>query len=162
MASLDPSIRITYHPRMKLVSHHRAGLLPGYSSMATHNFSQRITVHNTKTVPLEKEQLKIIDQIPVTTDERIMIKLLHPPLISPGDRNSISGSGSVSEPVKVDEGIIAQWEGVDDLEEGGDPSVLGKDGKFSWLCAVPANGKVNLSLEWEVTMPVGEGNVGGL
>jgi len=31
------------------------------------------------------------------------------------------------------------------------PSALGKDGMLEWVCAIPALGKVNLLLEWEVT-----------
>lgn len=128
--------------------------------MTTLSFSQRITVYNTKTIPLKQEQLKVIDQVPVSTDERIAIKLLNPPLVSPGGNESGGTPDSVREPVKIGEGVIAQWEGVDDLEEGGDPNALGKDGKFYWLCAVPSMGKVDLSLEWEVAVPAGEGDIG--
>jgi hypothetical protein len=130
--------------------------------MTTYHFWQHITVHNTKTIPLEKDQLKIIDQIPVMTDELITIKLLDPPLLDPRDRDSILGPGSGPEAVKLGEGVIAQWEGADDLVEIEDPSALGKDGKFYWLCAVQAQGKVDLSLEWKIMVPAGEGYVGGL
>jgi hypothetical protein len=161
--SLDPSIRVTYHPRTKSVAQRRAGLLSGYSSTTTFAFSQRITVHNTKTIPLNQEQLRVIEQVPVSTDERIVIKLLNPPLVSPGGGESNSVSDSlVAEPVTVGEGVIAQWEGADDLEAAGDPNKLGKDGKFYWLCAVPAMGKVDLNLEWEVSVPAGEGHIWGL
>jgi hypothetical protein len=155
--SLDPSIRITYHPRTKTVSQYRAGLLSGYSSTTTFTFSQRITVYNTKTIPLKQEQLKIIDQFPVSTDGRIAIKFLNPPLNAP-TVNDVSNL--IREPAKVAEGVIARWEGADDFER--DSRALGKDGKFYWLCAVPAMGKVDLNLKWEIAVPTGEGRIVGL
>lgn len=144
------------------MSQRRAGILSGYSATTTFAFLQRITVHNTKSIPLKPEQLKVIDQVPVSTDERIMIKLLNPPLVKIGGNDAASASDFVHEPAKVGDGAIAQWEGADDLEMGGDPNALGNDGKFYWLCAMPPMGKVDLSLEWEVAVPAGEGNIGGL
>ena len=119
-------------------------------------------MYNTKTIALKPEQLKVIDQVPISTDERIAIKLLNPPLVNPGVSDTGPASDSVCEPVKVGDGVTAQWEGADDLEIGGDPNALGKDGKFYWLCGVPSMGKMDLSLKWEVAVPVGEGNIGGL
>ncbi|KAG7098225.1 hypothetical protein E1B28_000192 [Marasmius oreades] len=53
--------------------------------------------------------------------------------------------------VKVANGIVAQWDSAD--EESVDGDALGRDGKINWLCEIPAGEKVNLSLQWEVSMP---------
>ncbi|KAJ7054048.1 hypothetical protein C8F01DRAFT_1362382 [Mycena amicta] len=71
---LDPSVRITYHPVLK--DRTESGFC---NKTATHTFSQRITIHNTKTVPLSR--LKDIDQIPTSQDSQIEVKLLSPALI---------------------------------------------------------------------------------
>ena len=126
-------------------------------------------MHNTKAIPLTQEQLKIIDQVPVTADQRIVVKILNPPLASPCSNDSGFNLGpSIRDPVNVGEGIVAQWEGVDELEADEDKSangrarMLGKEGKFYWLCTVPSMGKVDLKLEWEVVVPAGGGYIEGL
>ena len=49
-------------------------------------------------------------------------------------------------------GVVAQWYGAD--EEGVDMEALGKDGKLNWVCAVPAQEKIGLVLQWGVVAPV--------
>ena len=51
--------------------------------------------------------------------------------------------------MRVSEGIVAQWNGSDDLN--GDLSALGGNGRIDWICAIPAFGTVILLLLWEVT-----------
>jgi Domain of unknown function (DUF4139) len=132
-------------------------------------FTQRITVHNTKSSPVDK--VKIIDQIPVSEDSTIVVKLLSPALPF-SERTSSGTSGSkaggapllasrvvnkfgvmVPAPVAVAKGITAQWEGVDEISSDGEVEDLGGEGKLGWLCNIPAQGKVNLTLQWEVTAP---------
>lgn len=145
---LDPSIRITYHPRVKKVS--QSGF---YTKTTNYVFSQRITIFNTKSTAISN--VKIIDQVPVSEDSLITVKLLSPPLVAPFSDSTLSSSGGelkVPPPVKVSSGVVVQWDGAD--EPGNDVEGLGKDGKFYWVCAVPSQGKVNLLLQWEVTAPV--------
>ncbi|KAK7043126.1 hypothetical protein VNI00_008480 [Paramarasmius palmivorus] len=54
--------------------------------------------------------------------------------------------------VKVSDGVVAQWDGADDSSV--DVDALGKNGKIDWLCDIPAGEKINLTLQWEVAMPV--------
>lgn len=98
----------------------------------------------------------------MSMDECITIKLLNPPLVSPRNNDSGFVPDVIPELVKMGEGVIAQWEGGEDVEMGGDPSVLGKDRKFYWLYVVPPLGEVDLSPEWAVVVPTGEGDVGSL
>lgn len=145
---LDPSIRVTYHPLVKKVSH--TGF---YSKISNHVFSQRITVFNTKSTPINN--FKVIDQMPVSENSHINVKLVSPGLSIPDYTNSGANNGGelkAPPPVKVSDGVLAQWEGAD--EQGFDIEALGKDGKFNWVCSVPSQGKINLLLSWEVTAPL--------
>jgi len=145
---LDPSVRITYHPRTKKVS--QSGL---YTKTSTYVFSQRVTIFNAKTTAIDG--LKILDQVPVSQDSQISVKVVSPALNSSGTTTK----NAKIQPLQVSEGVVAQWEGAD--EPDCDVSALGKDGKFNWVCSVPAQGKINLLLQWEVTTPA-RANVVGL
>ncbi|KAJ7071349.1 hypothetical protein C8F01DRAFT_1110168 [Mycena amicta] len=151
---LDPSVRITYHPVLK--DRTESGF---YNKTATHTFSQRITIHNTKTVPLSR--LKVIDQIPTSQDSQIEVKLLSPALTFPesAGRNTSTNTGPLKpQLLALGNGIAAQWDGAD--EPNCDPETLGLDRKLNWVCGVPAQQKVNLSLEWEITAPASASIVG--
>lgn len=135
---LDPSIRVTYHPRTKKGT--QSGLITKTTSTA---FSQRITVHNAKSNPIEG--LQIVDRIPVSQDSQIKINLSTPPL----------GVGSTI-PVKVSEGVVAKWypgEQVDDSEGTEGSANAGKDGQVAWMCDLTSQKKVDLLLAWEVSAP---------
>jgi len=92
------------------------------------------------------------------------VKLVSPALGVPGEDfgwGTINGIGTavgggepkVLSPLSVALGVVAQWHGVD--EAGVEVEDLGKDGKLNWiLCAVPAQEKIELVLQWEVVAPV--------
>ena len=139
---IDPSIRVTYHPMIKMSS--ESGY---YNKSHTQSFSQRISIQNTKTIAIEG--LKITDHIPVSQDANVTVNLISPALTLP-TKSTLKLTGKGTPPrVQVSEGIIAQWNGSDD--PNGDLSALGGNGKIDWLCAIPAFGTVNLLLQWEVT-----------
>ncbi|KAJ8700894.1 hypothetical protein PTI98_003874 [Pleurotus ostreatus] len=160
---IDPSIQVTYHPLIKNAS--RTGF---YTKSSKHSYNQRVTIANTKTQPVGN--LKVLDRIPVSEDSQITVKLLNPSLSLPSISTSVGTISlpSISEdtasnktkddpdrplmpPVKVSSGVAAQWDGADDSQ--GDITALGKDGKLNWLCSIPPQGTVNLSLQWEVLAP---------
>ncbi|KAK7436848.1 hypothetical protein VKT23_018870 [Stygiomarasmius scandens] len=73
---VDPSIRINYHPISKKGS--QSGLIPFTQKTTSLRYSQRMTICNTKTKPVQL--LTIRDVIPVSDDERIAVKLINPAL----------------------------------------------------------------------------------
>ncbi|KAF5337673.1 hypothetical protein D9758_013000 [Tetrapyrgos nigripes] len=219
---LDPSVRINYLPLQKIIS--TTGF---YNKVTNHTYTQRIIVHNTKSVPITS--LKIIDQIPVSEDAQITVKLMNPSLKPPAQAtgpssgqgggagagagagahgpgsapssglpgNSSSGISSFpsnpnesprtkrmslmsSSPnsssastsplaipitpsyskgqIPVGEGVIAQWDASDDPSV--DVEALGKNGKLNWICEVPPLGTLNLSLQYEVSVPAKSSVVG--
>ncbi|TFK38963.1 mucoidy inhibitor A [Crucibulum laeve] len=144
---LDPSIRITYHPSAKKAS--QSGF---YQKTAEHTFIQRITVHNAKQAAVN---VKILDQVPVSQDARVEVKLVNPALTVPeppsaGSIKGISNNLKRRTSVSPAKGVMAQWEGA---EDAADESALGRDGKLSWLCTVPAKGTTDVMLQWEVGYP---------
>ncbi|KAH8083291.1 hypothetical protein BXZ70DRAFT_900822 [Cristinia sonorae] len=160
---LDSSVRITYHPRTKKTS--QSGF---YNKSSNHSFAQRVTVHNTKSSSPIK--VKIIDQIPITEDSSINVKLIQPALVLPeteGTNGTMSKVASGSEgkarlpaPVRVASGVVATWDGADEISLGSvsqedvDVEALGKDGRFCWVCDIAPQGKTNLALQWEVSAPL--------
>ncbi|THU91059.1 hypothetical protein K435DRAFT_759668 [Dendrothele bispora CBS 962.96] len=69
----DPTVRVTYHEIRKKES--TSGF---YSKTKEHLFTQSMTIHNTKNVPIPV--LKVVDQIPVSEVSGIEVRLINPPL----------------------------------------------------------------------------------
>ncbi|RDB15220.1 Protein F37C4.5 [Hypsizygus marmoreus] len=146
---LDPSIRITYHPRVKKQS--QSGFV---TKTANHVFTQNITIFNTKSMAIDN--VRIVDQIPVSEDAQIQVRLINPSLSSAlitGSRDSATASmiEAVRKPVPISKGVTALWDGADEPEVDGE--TLGRNGKLNWVCSVPPQSKVNLVLQWEVVVP---------
>jgi len=150
---LDPAIRITYHPLSKKTA--KSGF---YTKTSVTSYTQRISVHNTKSITIT--DLLIVDQIPVSTDEKIVVKLFTPslPTVQANTGSTKAGEKSAnnaSTKVRVAQGVVAQWgDGTEDVaavEDGA--TAVGKDGKLSWVCDVSPQGKIGLALQWEVTVP---------
>lgn len=166
--SLDPAIRITYHPAIEKSSQY--GLISKTTSKIS---TQHLTVQNTKLTPIGT--LKIIVRIPISNDARINVKLQSPKLSLPGLANDIqrttSIGGSVSKrneesmdserrlvpaPTKVSDRplIHAQWHGADDEKVRVD--ALGQDGRINWVISeLGSMETVNLALTWEVIVDEG-------
>ncbi|KAF7439897.1 hypothetical protein PC9H_000234 [Pleurotus ostreatus] len=146
----DPSIRMTYHPLSKKAS--ESGF---YNKSSSITYSQHITVYNTKNIIIK--DLTIIDQVPISEDAQVTIKLVNPALPPPpaASSSAISSIKSVSKseklppPIKVADNVMAQWDGVDDPE--GDKSAIGREGRLAWKCTLPPQSKINLTLVWEVS-----------
>ncbi|KAJ7268031.1 hypothetical protein C8J57DRAFT_1067701 [Mycena rebaudengoi] len=151
---LDPSIRITYHPVIKKLS--QSGF---YTKSANYVFSQRITIFNTKSISVDR--LKIIDQIPISQNSQIEVKLVNPALALPSDGNSsVKGPPKKAQVLAVGKGVVAQWDGADEPDQEVDS--LGLDRKLNFICSVASQAKVNLALEWEVTVSPASAHVVGL
>jgi hypothetical protein len=127
----------------------RSGLMTLTGKTTSYVFDQRITIFNTKSVPITG--LKILDQIPVSDNSKIIVNLTNPPLILPGTNKK--GPYLVTQAVAVGSQAVAQWKGADELDI--DPSLLGKDGEIAWVCSISAQGTLNLLLSWEVVWPNG-------
>jgi hypothetical protein len=140
-----------------------------YSKTSIYTFSQRITVHNTKSSGSavagspDALKIKVIDQVPISEDSTITVKLIQPPLVLPtaegtgtlsSATSAAAGELKVPPPVKVAPGVVATWDGADEFGQGDvDVEALGKEGRFCWICSVPSQGKIGLVFQWEVSAP---------
>ncbi|KAJ7914284.1 hypothetical protein B0H13DRAFT_2003163, partial [Mycena leptocephala] len=145
---VDPSIRITYHPVIKKLT--QSGF---YTKSANYVFSQRITVFNTKGITIDR--LKIVDQIPTSQNSQIEVKLVSPALTLPSESAGMSSlkaapKNTTPQVLNVARGVVAQWDGVDEPDCAVES--LGLDRKLNWVCSVASQAKINLALEWEVTV----------
>ena len=154
--SIDPSIRVTYHPAI-----HKASQSGGFAFFADFNKTksqshiQRITIHNSK--PVAISGVHIFDQAPVSEDERIKVSLVSPSLVVPGSEEAtLGGIKKIAQLVKVQKGVSAQWHG----EHGDEDPALGKDGRFKWVCELAPQEKLTLSLGYDVSAPAGVTLVG--
>ncbi|KAF9473010.1 hypothetical protein BDN70DRAFT_886320 [Pholiota conissans] len=166
---LDPSISVTYHPREKKAT--QTGFVKKSSSTT---YIQRITLLNAKSTPIAN--LKVVDSIPVSQDERIEIKLISPSLPVPtvdlpvrkdsmsaedGDSGSSLkakiGSNKTQKimrvllPSKNANGVVAQWDGIGDPDV--DQQTVGKNGRVSWIVTMAPQEKVTLALKYEISFP---------
>jgi tetrahydromethanopterin S-methyltransferase subunit H len=134
------------------------------------SFTQRVTVQNTKASALAK--LKVIDQVPISEEAGILVKVVAPALtVVPSTTSGAASTASTSskekvtrplsiavpKSVSVGHDIVAQWEGLEDvvIEEGHGKDVSSiADGKFAWVCSnITSQAKINLVLQWEVSAP---------
>ena len=150
--SIDRAIRVTYHPRIQKASQSGTVFTQKTSNQI---YSQRITVQNTKNITVRS--LRVRDQIPISENSLINVKLINPPLTaspspassSLGKLGSLRGGGSKA---SLDMKVRARWAGADEdtTIEGS-----GKDGQLEWLFALQPQQTVNLNLDWEVAAPAG-------
>ena len=104
--------------------------------------------------------IKIQDQIPVSEDERIIVKLANPPLLLPSYNKKGVLQPVESVVIRTAEKccrLSAHWAEKEEVGMGGiDPILIGKSGKLNWVCEeLPAQGKIVVVLSWEVVCPSG-------
>lgn len=134
-----------------------------YKKSTTKTYTQRIAIVNTKSTPIEN--LKVVDIIPVSQDERIEIKLLNPLLppsvgepsglqrtmsLASTDKDSTSKEQKM-DGIRVSPGVMALWDGSGDPETNQD--VVGKNGRIRWDVSLRPQETVNLVLKFEVLYP---------
>jgi hypothetical protein len=107
-----------------------------------------ITLHNTKSRAVDG--VKIIDQFPISEDSQIQVKHVAP-LLNAAGSSSTNSVDSARKAVTVAKGVVAMWDGAEDKDT--DVESLGNNGKLNWICSIPPQGKVNLTLQWEVAGP---------
>ncbi|KAF9521349.1 hypothetical protein CPB83DRAFT_865550, partial [Crepidotus variabilis] len=154
----DPSIVVIYHANEE---HFQTS--PTTSRSSVHSYTQRITVQNNKSVPLEN--LKITERVPISDDGGITLELISPALTLPSKSGSPSSSmtsswqdgrgspsnSNVRERLYLGKGVQAQWDKAD--EDHVDGKEIAKTGKLNWLLDISPMKSVDLVLQFEVMYP---------
>jgi hypothetical protein len=147
--SVDPSIRTSHRPIIKNRS--ESGF---HTKSANYVFSQRITILNTKSIIIDC--LNITDQIPMLQNAQIEVKLVNSALTLP---SGISSTLNLNHIIDMKESTHnagaacrARVRGAADEPTDCGVEALGLDRKLNCVCSVGAQAKINLSLEWEVTV----------
>ncbi|KAF9773855.1 hypothetical protein IL306_008225 [Fusarium sp. DS 682] len=105
-------------------------------------YVRAVTVHNTRVTAKKPINLLVLDQIPVSEDDRLRVELLSPRgLTVEGPRQAAGAPGrEISE----------------DKDWGKATASLKKSGQVSWEVSLNAGKAVKLGLEYSVSMPSGD------
>ncbi|KND91574.1 Protein F37C4.5, partial [Tolypocladium ophioglossoides CBS 100239] len=133
---VDPAIKVTYpNPVVRRAA-------PGvFRQENTTMFIRSVTLHNTRASSGKPVSIVVLDQVPVSQDEKLRVGVLSPSNLAPG-------GGAVAAGVP---GLDA-WENKD---WGKASASLKKDGEVSWEVSLNAGKAVRLNLEYTVAFPNG-------
>jgi len=133
---IDPAIKVAYpKPDVRRAT---KGIM---SKEETSVYKRVVTIHNTRATAAKPVTLQVLDQVPVSEDEKLRISLLQPRGLVVGGAGATAGS-----PAK-DDG--KDW--------GRATATLKKAGEVCWDVTLQAGRGVKLGLEYEVALPLGEG-----
>ncbi|KAF5334858.1 hypothetical protein D9758_014296 [Tetrapyrgos nigripes] len=166
---VDPYIQVGYHPCGKEVTN--SNPMSGFLSKATSaTYTRKMSISNKGRAPISL--LRVLDNIPVSDDSQITVKLLQPALklptlplptiSSPSTSTSTISAFTTSNstngiPVlSLGEGVSAQWYAAEQALAGtastSELERIGRDGKISWLIEeLKPQATVDLVLQWEIS-----------
>ncbi|PNP54512.1 hypothetical protein THARTR1_05069 [Trichoderma harzianum] len=134
---VDPAIKVTYpKPDVRRTS---VGLFTKEDSAV---YIRTIELNNTRAVGGRAVNLLVLDQVPVSEDERLRVELAYPRGLAIDNANGVA----VGEPGKM----------TKDENWGKASAKLKKDGQVTWDVSLNAGKTVKLTLEYAVSMPSGE------
>ena len=135
---VDPAIKVIY-PKPET----RRSTTGMFSKEQSSTYVRSITVHNTRSTSAGKPvNLLVLDQIPVSEDERLRVELSKPQGLA------LDGPGATC-------GVPGR-ESKECLDWGKATGFLKKAGQVSWEVKLNAGKAVKLALEYSVSIPNGE------
>lgn len=136
---VDPSIRVLY-PKVD-VKRSTSGV---FSKEDSTIYTRSITLISTRVDANGKPmQLTVLDQVPVSEDEKIKVAVLQP-------RGLVKGGAEVST------GVQSGGNGKDSKDWGKAVASMKEDGQIRWEVALKAGKGARLTLDYEVSLPAGE------
>ncbi|KAK4171352.1 hypothetical protein QBC36DRAFT_340133 [Triangularia setosa] len=134
---VDPAIKVTY-PKPEVRRSTTGVFTKGDNSV----YTRTITLANTRAAQGAKPvEILVLDQVPVSEDEKLRVDLLHP-------RMSVNGGG-------VQTGMPGK-DGREEVNWGKAVSTLKKGGEVNWEVLLNGGRSVKLTLEYTIEMPAGE------
>ncbi|KAK4112636.1 hypothetical protein N656DRAFT_789322 [Canariomyces notabilis] len=135
---VDPAIKVAY-PKPDVTRSTTGVFSKGENSV----YTRSVTLVNTRAAAGKPVTITVLDQVPVSEDEKLRVEVLHPPGLS-----STLASGKP---------VATGVPGKDtDKDWGKATAVLKKAGEVSWDVVLNAGKSVKLLLQYEVAFPTGE------
>ncbi|PKS05961.1 hypothetical protein jhhlp_007794 [Lomentospora prolificans] len=134
---IDPAIRVVY-PKPEV----RRSTTGMFSKEDSSIYTRTVTLTNTKAAAGKAATLYVLDQVPISEDERLRVAIHSP-------RGLVSGGSAVAS------GVPGR-EGADQKDWGKATALLRKENEISWEVNLKAGKSVKLTLEYEVSAPSGE------
>ncbi|KJZ72984.1 hypothetical protein HIM_07556 [Hirsutella minnesotensis 3608] len=134
---IDPAIQVKYpQPQVRKDS---AGF---FSKEDTYVYTRSVTLHNTRTIAGRSATIRVLDQIPVSQDERLRVKIISPSGLTVGGPSVSDGAPGRDEKKDYDWGEAS--------------AALKEDGEVEWKVILNAGKATRFILEYAVTAPTGE------
>ena len=134
---IDPAIRVAY-PKPDVTRSTTGVFSKGENSV----YLRSITLVNTRASAGKPVAITVLDQVPVSEDEKIRVDVLHPAGMAVGGRAVATG--------------VPGKEGREEAEWGRATANLRKAGEVAWEVSLNAGRSVKLMLQYEVAFPTGE------
>lgn len=134
---VDPAIKVAY-PKPDVKRSTTGVFTKGDNSV----YTRTITLVNSRATAGKPVNITVLDQVPVSEDEKLRVDVLHP-------KGLYAGSGGVTT------GIPGK-EGKDEKDWGKAAASLKKAGEVSWEVQLNAGKSVRLTLEYDVAFPTGD------
>ncbi|CAK7217643.1 hypothetical protein SBRCBS47491_003228 [Sporothrix bragantina] len=150
---VDPAIRVAYpKPDVKRAT---TGL---FSKEDSNAYKRSVTISNTRASAGKPVTLLVLDQVPVSEDEKLRVELQMPRGVSVGGASvpagvgvvpSAAGRPAITATASSSSGGAKDW--------GTATATLKKAGEVVWDVKLNAGRTVKLDLEYDVSAPTGEG-----
>ncbi|AEO55557.1 hypothetical protein MYCTH_97470 [Thermothelomyces thermophilus ATCC 42464] len=137
---VDPAIRVAY-PKPD-VTRSTTGV---FSKGENNVYTRSVTLVNTRAAAGRPVDVTVLDQVPVSEDDKIRVEVLRPA--------GLAASGGKTGPVPT--GVPGR-EGKEEQDWGKATASLKKAGEVQWDVSLNAGKSVKLVLQYEVAFPTGE------
>lgn len=135
---VDPAIKVAY-PKPDIKRSTTGVFTKGDNSV----YTRTITLVNTRASQGQKAvEITVLDQVPVSEDEKLRVEVLHPRAMAVGGNGVATG--------------LPGKEGKEELNWGRAVASLKKGGEVNWDVTLGAGKSVKLVLEYEMSLPTGE------
>lgn len=135
---VDPAIKVAY-PKPDIKRSTTGVFTKGDNSV----YTRTITLVNTRASQGQKPvEITVLDQVPVSEDEKLRVEILHPRGMAVGGNGVAAG--------------LPGKEGKEELNWGRAVASLKKGGEVNWDVSLGAGKSVKLVLEYEMSLPTGE------
>ncbi|KAH6635651.1 hypothetical protein B0J18DRAFT_487702 [Chaetomium sp. MPI-SDFR-AT-0129] len=142
---VDPAVRVAY-PKPEVTRSTTGMFTKGENAV----YTRSVTLVNTRAAAGKPVAITVLDQVPVSEDEKIRVDLLTPAGLSVSTTPGVAAKGVVTgEPGRV-------GGRKEDKEWGKATAVLRKEGEVQWNVSLDAGKSVKLVLRYEVAFPTGE------